>query len=254
MLIHPPKLNLARNKSTYYLIFMMAIMSTLLFYPQQGRAGNGNHDGNPCTEIASGDEQLVLEPLRIAIAGPESVWSPSVSVQELSIKVPRRARKAFKKGVRALRDSRPDEASRQFQAALEIEPRYFRAMTALAVVSFNRGELDLSRRYAEQAIDIDSQYLPALEVLGAADVLSGSYSKAVEELSEVVQLRPRARAAHHYLGLALLHLDECEEARKHLEIAANLSDYQPRQKHPIGRSPKPAAPFPTSWPRLPHPF
>ena len=182
-------------------------------------------DTGVCSGRPTPPASRTFVPLRLE--PPEKVWTPTVSVLELTLKVPRGARKAFKKALEYLGKSRPKEARQQLNKALKIEPKYFQASTALAVLLFNSRDYTAARRHARQAQQIDPWYLPALEVLGATDAVDRKYSRAVEELSEVVRLAPSRAAAHHYLGVALLQQNRCAEGFQHLEMAFKLQSDPP---------------------------
>ena len=151
----------------------------------------------------------------------------SISILELSMRIPRKARKDYQEAIKALRDSRPADAQRLLIEALKLEPRYFQASTLLAVLFFNSWNYSAARMFAERARSVNPHYLRPLEVLGAVDVVDGKYSEAVTRLVEVVRLSPRWESAHYYLGIALLHSGQCEEGARHLEIAANASSSSP---------------------------
>lgn len=174
-------------------------------------------------------------------------------VAELTAEVPRRARKAFKKGIKALRKSRPAEAQRRFEEALRLEPEYFQASTALAVLMFDSMLYAAARLFAERAQDVDPQYLPALEVLGALDVVAGDHPEAVEKLAEVIRLSPNRWSAHYYLGLALARQQDCQEASRHLELAAELRSGSEKTEPPTKR--RVTSPAPSGWKpwEMPHP-
>jgi tetratricopeptide (TPR) repeat protein len=179
---------------------------------------------------------------------PEGSRAPSVSALELSVRIPRKARKLFQIGIKALRNSRPGDAQQLLAEALRVEPNYFQASTLLAALLFNSKDYPAAQLYVERARNINPQYLPALEILGALDVLKGEYPKGIAELSEVVHLSPRRQAAHHYLGLALMQQGQCAEASRHLERAADLRLHPPKPKRPLQEPGISAYAYPPGWP------
>lgn len=147
----------------------------------------------------------------------------SVSVLELTQRIPPKAKKAFEQGIKALRHNRLEEGQGFLLKALTVEPKYFQASTLLAALLFNVKEYSASQMYAERARTIDPDYPAALEILGAIDVLDRRWPQGITELTEVVRYSPFRKSAHYYLGVALSHLGQCEEGFRHLETAAYLS-------------------------------
>ena len=146
----------------------------------------------------------------------------SVTVLELTQRIPRKAKKAFEEGIKALRDYRLEAAKQYLMEALAIDPNYFQAATILANLLFNAKEYPASRMYAERALSVNPEYPPALEILGALDVLDGQWLQGVSELTAIVRYSPFRSAAHYYLAVALSHLGQCKESSRHLEMAAYL--------------------------------
>lgn len=227
------------------MIQSVVLLGTLLLLPGEIQAGGEAPDGVACIDVSKQDEQVEFVPLQFSDA--EECGTPSVSALELSAKFPRQARKAFEKALNALRESQPGEAQEQLEEALTIEPNYFQASTLLAALFFNSKGYPAARLYAERAHTINHQYLPALEILGALDILDGEYPKAITELSEVVRLSPRRQAAHYYLGAALLRRGQCAEASRHLEQAADLRLHPPKPKRPLRELEPTVSPPPWAW-------
>jgi tetratricopeptide (TPR) repeat protein len=169
-----------------------------------------------------------------------------ISVLELSMQIPRKARKAHQEAIKAFRDSRIADGQRLLIEALTLEPRYFQASTLLAALLFNSKDYSAARIFAERARSINPHYLPALEILGALDVLAGKYSEGVAKLTEVLRFSPRRQAAHHYLGIALLHQGQCADASRHLQAAANVRANPPKQR-PLKEQPLAAEPPELAW-------
>jgi Flp pilus assembly protein TadD len=177
----------------------------------------------------------------------EGADTSSISVLELSMQIPRKARKAHQDAIKAFRESRVADGQRLLIETLKLEPRNFQALTLLAAVFFNSGDESAARIFAQRARSINPYCLPALEVLGALDVLDGRYPEGVAMLSEVARLWPSRQAVHHYLGVALLRQRRRMDGFQHLQAAASLRASPPerrplKERAPVADSPELAWP------------
>ncbi len=220
-----------RNPTRTILMGSALLIAALLSFPKESQADGQAPEGEACSDapgLVEGEEFLPFQ-----WGDPEGSRTPSVSALELSVRIPRKARKVFQDGINALRNSRPGDAQQLLTEALAVEPKHFQASTLLAALLFNSKNYPAAQLYAERARNINPQYLPALEILGALDVLKGEYPKGIAELSEVVRLSPRRQAAHHYLGVALLRQGQCADASRHFKTVADMRLNPPKYKRPL---------------------
>ncbi len=89
-----------------------------------------------------------------------------VDLNEYRKNYPRNALKAYDKGLRAAENGKPEEATKEFQKAIELAPAFF----------------------------------PAHNNLGSAFLSHGNYDGAAEQFKEVIKLRPNDAAAYFNLG------------------------------------------------------
>lgn len=220
------------------------LVVALLSFPKETKADRQTPEGQACSDASGLEEGGEFVPVQLD--DPEGPRAASVSALELSVRIPRKARKAFHDAIKALRDSRPADAQQLFIQALTVEPRYFQASTLLAALLFDSKDYPAAQVYAERAQKTNPQYLPALEILGALDVLKGEYPRGIAVLSEVVRLSPRRQAAHHYLGVALLRQGQCADASRHFKTVADIRLNPPKYKRPL-QEPATSA-YPLAWP------
>ncbi len=234
-----------RNPSRTMLLGSALLIAALLSFPKESKADRQTPEGEACSDAQRLEEGGEFVPVQLG--DPEGSGTPSVSALELSVRIPRKARKVFQDGINALRNSRRREAQQLLTEALAVEPKYFQASTLLAALLFNSKNYPAARLYAERAYNINPQYLPALEIFGALDVLNGEYPKAIAELSEVVRLSPRRQAAHHYLGVALLRQGQCADASQHFKTAADMRLNPPKYKRPLREAEPTVSPPAWAW-------
>jgi tetratricopeptide (TPR) repeat protein len=212
-------------------VALAAVPRNLAAAPQENKAGT-------CSARA---DLLTSEgfPALSQIEASERIWTPTVSVLEITRKVPRGARNAFKEAMKYSRKSHLGEAQQQLKKALRIAPTYFQANAAMAVMLFNSRRYSAARDYARRAHKTDPSYAPALRVLGAIDVVEGDYSRAAKELSEALRLSPRHPGARWYLELARSWQSECAEDTQHLEEIADEPEPGPHERAPLMQTVEP---------------
>jgi Tfp pilus assembly protein PilF len=114
-----------------------------------------------------------------------------------------------------------DEAARYFHLALKNRPSYAKAYNNLGLVFIKKGNLDEAISYFQQALQI----MPSAEVhnnLGNAFLSQGDFEQAMHHYSEAIRIKPDFAEAHYNLASLLDQrgrLDEAiQEYMKTLEI------------------------------------
>jgi protein O-mannosyl-transferase len=121
-----------------------------------------------------------------------------------------------------------DEALKQFQKALEINPKYVEARGNLAAALFQKGQVDDAVAQYKRTLEISPNYAPANYNLGLALFQEGQVGEAIAQYKRAVQINPYYPDAHNNLGNALLQKGQVDEAldqfKKALEINPNYVD------------------------------
>jgi adenylate cyclase len=121
--------------------------------------------------------------------------------------------------------------------AAERYPRYAPAHSTLAFVLLMSGQVgwNLSEPQvseaaplAKRAVELDDSDPWAHLALGYVAYTSRRTEDALEEFRRVLDLNPNFAAAHGYLGQALTHDGQSDEAIVHLELAIRLSPHDPQ--------------------------
>lgn len=225
----------------------ISIGSLLIFspaaFPREGSDLQASRSIKACSEgpRVSNESKFV----RIPFQNVDDSKTSSVSVRELKQYIPRKAKKAFHNGIKALQEGRPADSQQFIIEALKIEPTYFQASALLADLLFNANKYPAARIFAERAHRLNPDYTPALEILGALDVLDGRLAQGISELIEVTRYAPTRQEAHYYLGVALLRNGQCGDGSRHLETSAYLRDHASETWPHPRLDPRPPA---SSWP------
>lgn len=200
--------------------------------------------------MSEGYECTADDPLRLQdelVRGIAGVLAPEV----LKIEAERASRRTdsetsayvlFEKGMwHRYRRTREDleSAAGMFRAALEVEPRYARAMAALSLchnfAATNRWVPDVRGAYAEalalalHAVAEDPRDPHAHFALGVGCMNDRRLTKALAELAEAIRLNPSHAYAHANLGHCYNYLNRPDEAFPEIELALRLNPHDPKR-------------------------
>lgn len=108
----------------------------------------------------------------------------------------RRAREIYLRGVRLLAGQpRIDEAIRDFQQALEIDPLFYRAHFKLGICYYHKGQYPLEISEYKKCLAIQPSYVPAWLNLGHAFLARDELEQAREAYERVLELDPNHAVA-----------------------------------------------------------
>lgn len=108
----------------------------------------------------------------------------------------RRAREIYLRGVRLLAGQpRIDEAIRDFQQALEIDPLFYRAHFKLGICYYHKGQYPLEISEYRKCLTIQPSYVPAWLNLGHAYLARDELEQARDAYERVLELDPNHAVA-----------------------------------------------------------
>jgi tetratricopeptide (TPR) repeat protein/predicted Ser/Thr protein kinase len=118
-----------------------------------------------------------------------------------------------------------DEAIKEYQRALEKDPKMGRAFSGLALIYRNRGQDEEAIKYFEKAMALIDQMTDRekYRTRGAYYFLSRNARKAVEEYSALIRQFPMDSAAHTNLPLAYFYSREMQKAFDEGQKAADFA-------------------------------
>jgi tetratricopeptide (TPR) repeat protein len=122
------------------------------------------------------------------------------------------------------RDShRREDAVREYRRAIDLDPRHAAALTNLAVVLHEDGQLDVAVTYYRRALVAEPDLVPAHFNLANALRAQSRTNDAVRHYREAVRLEPTMAAAHNNLGEVLASQGHLDIAIGHFREAVRLS-------------------------------
>lgn len=149
---------------------------------------------------------------------PPTKPAATVDVKELDEQAPAEARAAYESAQRALVEGRQDEAVERYQYAIELYPKYFRAMNDLGVLLIRLNKIDAAAKAFEQAIQVAPHvYYPHLN-LATIRLRQGKYKEATAILEKLHREHPKLAQVRLSLAEALLIENRFDEAETHLRV------------------------------------
>jgi tetratricopeptide (TPR) repeat protein len=146
-----------------------------------------------------------------------------LTISATSALASKEARKAYEKGLEAMRRNKPDEAQKDFGRAVEGYPKYAAAWCGLARVYAQRDHLDQAREAYRRAIAADSKYIPPYEGLYMLAVKESKWKEVADTTDHVVSLDPfDFPNAYYFNAAANLQLNQLDVAEKNARRALEL--------------------------------
>jgi Flp pilus assembly protein TadD len=119
-------------------------------------------------------------------------------------------------------------ALRDFQKALELNPKNIEAHVGMGASLTHLGRVQEAKVHLERAIEIRPQSAEAHEALGNLLARQGKFPEAAACFREAIRLDPSLAVAHFRLGTVLLDLGPIDEAKRHLAEAVRLEPGDPK--------------------------
>ena len=155
-----------------------------------------------------------------------------LTVSATSALAPKDARKAYEKGLEAVKKNKPDDAQKEFEKAVEGYPRYAVAWFELGRVYEQRDHADKAREAYKQSLTADSKYINPYERIYMLDARDQKWPEVAENTEKVLRLNPYDfPSAYYFNGLANLQLRKLDPAEKSMREAVKLDK---RHENPRG--------------------
>lgn len=180
------------------------------------------------------DTSINLEPIVISTRSADPY---AIIIGESS--VPGRARSEWKAAMKALDNGDQPEAMRQFQAAVEEEPKFALGWHALGVLSEFQGKRKEAREAYERAIECNPKLLPAYMTLLRLCIKSKDWQGAAGGADKLIQADKKREYpdAHLHRAVALYGMKNLDEAAASAREAIRLDPHssKPRAEYVLGR-------------------
>lgn len=160
-----------------------------------------------------------------------------LTISATSALAPKDSKKAYEKGLEAVKKSKPDDAQKEFQKAVELYPKYAAAWFELGRVYEQRDHADQARDAYNQAIAADSKYVNPYERLYMLAAKDKKWQEAADLSEKVTRLNPYDfPGAFYFNGFANLQLNKLDAAEKSMREAMKLDarHENPRTNYILG--------------------
>jgi len=110
------------------------------------------------------------------------------TVSASSLLAPKDARKAYEKGVEALKKHKPEDAEKDFEKAVEAYPTYAAAWFELARLRQESGQADIARKSLDQAIKADPKFVPPYLEIALIEMRAQRWKELAEVTDQIIKL------------------------------------------------------------------
>ncbi len=181
---------------------------------------SGVSDTTEIVGVHGGDNFLSL---RLPQAEGAEAGDGGATVSVAQLRVPSKARDAYRKAQKAVEKQKYDEAEKQVNKALEIFPRYANALTLRALLHMDAQRLPDAVNDLQAAIQADPNYPLAYIVMGAAMNESSQFDDAIRTLQQGVRLNPASWQGYFEMGKAFVGKGDFPTALRNLERAEQMA-------------------------------
>lgn len=129
---------------------------------------------------------------------------------------------------------RNDDAARQLQTAIALDPGFLAAMANLISVDLARGNLREARIIADRYVALAPDSARALYSRGIAALAAGDAATARDDFGKLLHANPSYAIAHYDLALAEERLGRYPEAERELRAALALAPTYARARFALG--------------------
>ena len=164
---------------------------------------------------------VYLVPINKARSSPQAVATLTDD------NAPKKARKAYLKGIEAVKEGRRDEARGHLGKALAEFPCYARAQVALAQIDMEDQKLENAETALKKAIQCDSGLRVGYQELGRLYVFEQRFPEGEKVLQEGVRLAPSSWELYYILGAAHFGMGKYKEAEQAYLKAASFNPAMP---------------------------
>lgn len=140
---------------------------------------------------------------------------------------PKSGRAHFEHGFHLQKQGQLDEALRELEKAMELEPRYEEPPFFYADLLVRQGKNREAIPYLRTALEIRADYVPARVLLGRALMNLQEWKEALAELETAIRMSPDHPQPHLLLSQIYFRLGDEEKARTEKETSLRLRRENP---------------------------
>ncbi|MGD9972052.1 MAG: tetratricopeptide repeat protein [Desulfatirhabdiaceae bacterium] len=140
----------------------------------------------------------------------------------------------YKKGLVSLESDRKEDALKDFNKAVAMNPKFSLAYEGMGQAYFYMEDMEKARVAFQKAVDIDPGLWKTWVFLGMVHDRSRQYDAAITAYRLAIELRPRDGALYNNLGVSLTHNQEYDAALTAFKKAIDLNYSEKRVYNNMG--------------------
>jgi protein O-mannosyl-transferase len=153
-----------------------------------------------------------------------TVWMTGISLwEDVVTKSPNKARPHYNLAVGYYDGGRLDEALREFQAALRLNPKYIDAHNNLGVLYSKQGRLDEALNEFQTVVKLSPDFAMGRYNVGTVYGKQGRLDEALNEFQAALRLNPKYIEAHNQIGMLYSNQGRPDEALREFQAALRLN-------------------------------
>lgn len=162
---------------------------------------------------------------------------PGLTASATSGQAPKDARKAYEKGLDAVKKDKPDQAEQEFRKAVQIYPRHAAAWLELGKALERRDHYPEAREAYASALAADSKYVYPYQQLYQIALREQNWKELVDRTDQLLHLDPyEFPNAYYYNALGHHQLKEYDAAEKSARqaVQADRKQSNPKTNYLLG--------------------
>lgn len=159
------------------------------------------------------------------------------TVSAVSLAAPKDAKKAYEKGLDAIKKKKFDDAQRSFEKAVEVYPKYATAWYELGLLQAGQNKMDMARSYFDKALECDPKYVQPYMQISIIELQASKWRSLADVTDKLVKLDPfDYPQAFFFNAVANYNMQKFEEAEKSALAAERLDTRHaiPQVSHVLG--------------------
>ena len=160
-----------------------------------------------------------------------------LTISATTAMAPKDAKKAYEKGLEAEQKSKPDEAQKNLQKAVDLYPKYAAAWFELGRLYESRNHIDKAMESYKESVAADPNYVNPYERICEIDANAGKWQNVADGSDKILRLNPYDFPRAYYLNaFANLQLKRVDAAEKSAREAVKLdtTHQNPRSWYVLG--------------------
>jgi tetratricopeptide (TPR) repeat protein len=159
------------------------------------------------------------------------------TISMVSLAAPKDAKKAYDKGLEALKKSKYEEAQKSFEKAVEVYPSYATAWYELGMLQAGQGKTDMARSYFQKASENDPKFIKPYLQLSIMALQASNWQDLAAITDKTVKLNPFDYPQEYFFNsVANFNMHRFDAAEKSALEAERLDTRHqyPKNSHLLG--------------------